>query len=45
MLGNEHKRVGLFTPDQVLELVMPAGYKRSVATWFARLRTEQQPAR
>jgi 8-oxo-dGTP pyrophosphatase MutT (NUDIX family) len=44
VVSNEHKRVGLFTPDQVPELVMPEGYKRSVATWFARLRTEQQPA-
>ena len=27
------------------ELVMPNGYKRSVATWFARLGSEQQPVR
>jgi 8-oxo-dGTP pyrophosphatase MutT (NUDIX family) len=45
VISNEHKRVGLFAPDQVPELVMPTGYKRSVATWFARLRTEQQAAR
>jgi 8-oxo-dGTP pyrophosphatase MutT (NUDIX family) len=45
VISNEHKRVGLFAPDQVPELVMPEGYKRSVATWFARLGAEQQPAR
>jgi hypothetical protein len=45
VLSNEHKRVGLSTPDQVPELVMPAVFKRSVATWFARLRTEQRLAR
>jgi hypothetical protein len=45
VISHEHKRAGLFTPGQVPELVMPEGYKRSVATWFARLGTEQQPAR
>ena len=45
VISNEHKRAGLFTPDQVPELVMPEGYKRSVAAWFARLGAEQQPAR
>jgi 8-oxo-dGTP pyrophosphatase MutT (NUDIX family) len=38
VISNEHKRVGLFTPDQVPELVMPQGYKRSIATWFALAR-------
>jgi hypothetical protein len=27
----------LFAPGEVQELVMPDGYKRSVAAWFARL--------
>jgi 8-oxo-dGTP pyrophosphatase MutT (NUDIX family) len=45
VVSNEHKRAGLFTPEQVPALVMPEGYKRSVAAWFARLGTEQQPAR
>jgi 8-oxo-dGTP pyrophosphatase MutT (NUDIX family) len=45
VISNEHKRAGLFTPDQVPELVMPEGYKRSVAAWFARLSAEQQLAR
>jgi ADP-ribose pyrophosphatase YjhB (NUDIX family) len=37
MVSIEHKRAGLFTRDEVPGLVMPEGYKRSVATWFARL--------
>jgi hypothetical protein len=45
VISNEHKKVGLFTPGQVPELVMPDGYKRSVAAWFARLGNGQQPAR
>lgn len=45
VLSNEHKRVGLFVPAQVPDLVMPDGYKRSVAAWFARLDNERQPAR
>jgi 8-oxo-dGTP pyrophosphatase MutT (NUDIX family) len=43
VVSNEHKRAGLFAWDQVPELVMPDGYKRSVATWFARLGNEQHP--
>jgi 8-oxo-dGTP pyrophosphatase MutT (NUDIX family) len=45
VISNEHKRAGLFTPDQVPGLVMPEGYKRSVAAWFARLGAVRQPAR
>jgi 8-oxo-dGTP pyrophosphatase MutT (NUDIX family) len=45
VISNEHKRIGRFLPGQVPDLVMPEGYKRSVATWFARLAAEQQPAR
>jgi mutator protein MutT len=37
VISNEHKRAGLFTSSQASELVMPDGYKRSVAEWFARL--------
>lgn len=36
VLSNEHKRIGLFAPSEVPDLVMPDGYKRSVSTWFAR---------
>jgi len=42
VVSNEHKRVGLFTPEKVPGLVMPDGYKRSVAAWFARLAHQQQ---
>jgi 8-oxo-dGTP pyrophosphatase MutT (NUDIX family) len=37
VVSNEHKRAGLFAPGELQELVMPDGYKRSVAAWFARL--------
>jgi hypothetical protein len=42
VVSNEHKRAGLFAAGQVPDLVMPDGYKRSIATWVARLRGEQQ---
>jgi 8-oxo-dGTP pyrophosphatase MutT (NUDIX family) len=37
VVSNEHKQAGLFTAAQVPGLVMPDGYKRSIAAWFARL--------
>jgi hypothetical protein len=36
-VSSEHKRAGLFTLAEVPRLAMPAGYKRSIATWFGRL--------
>ena len=45
VLSNEHKRAGLFALGQVPELIMPAGYKRSVAAWFAYLDDGRQPVR
>jgi 8-oxo-dGTP pyrophosphatase MutT (NUDIX family) len=45
VISNEHKRAGLFAPGQVPELVMPDGYKRSVAAWLARLDNGQRPPR
>jgi ADP-ribose pyrophosphatase YjhB (NUDIX family) len=33
----EHQRAGLFTQAEVPGLNLPAGYRRSVADWFARL--------
>jgi hypothetical protein len=33
----ENERAGLFSHSQVPGLNMPAGYKRSIATWFARV--------
>jgi 8-oxo-dGTP pyrophosphatase MutT (NUDIX family) len=35
-VSSEHKRAGLFTLAEVAGLAMPAGYKRSIADWFAR---------
>lgn len=40
VLSPEHKQVGLFTEAEVADLVMPDGYKTSIATWFARLRSD-----
>jgi hypothetical protein len=37
VVSHEHKQAGLFAPGAVLGLVMPEGYKRSIADWFARL--------
>ena len=36
-VSREHKRAGLFTLAEFPRLAMPAGYKRSIADWFARL--------
>lgn len=38
VLSHEHKEVGLFTEAEVPALNMPAGYKHSIAAWFAQLR-------
>jgi 8-oxo-dGTP pyrophosphatase MutT (NUDIX family) len=35
VLSHEHKEIGLFGEDEVSALVMPDGYKRSIATWYA----------
>lgn len=37
VISHEHKEVGRFTRDEVDGLTMPAGYKRSIAAWYARL--------
>jgi 8-oxo-dGTP pyrophosphatase MutT (NUDIX family) len=39
VLSHEHRQLGAFTEDDVAQLMMPQGYKRSVATWFAALRS------
>jgi 8-oxo-dGTP pyrophosphatase MutT (NUDIX family) len=36
-LSNEHKELGFFTQAEVTGLNMPAGYKQSIRSWFARL--------
>ncbi|SEF38382.1 ADP-ribose pyrophosphatase YjhB, NUDIX family [Amycolatopsis pretoriensis] len=41
VLSHEHSRIGEFSEDEVLGLRMPEGYKRSIATWFDRLRARQ----
>jgi hypothetical protein len=41
--GRMHKRAGLFGPGEVPGLVMPEGYKRSVAAWLARLNGHAVP--
>jgi 8-oxo-dGTP pyrophosphatase MutT (NUDIX family) len=38
VLSHEHKEVGLFEEHEVSGLTMPDGYRRSIATWYARLR-------
>jgi 8-oxo-dGTP pyrophosphatase MutT (NUDIX family) len=42
VLSHEHKEVGLFTKTEVPDLTMPAGYKRSIAAWFALLRDDDR---
>jgi 8-oxo-dGTP pyrophosphatase MutT (NUDIX family) len=37
VVSHEHKRAGLFAPEAIPALAMPAGYKRSIATWLAHL--------
>ncbi|MQA07697.1 MAG: NUDIX domain-containing protein [Pseudonocardiaceae bacterium] len=39
ILSQEHNDIGLFTEDEVPVLTMPEGYKRSIATWYERLRS------
>lgn len=38
VLSHEHKQLGQFHEHEVPALPMPAGYKRSIATWFTHLR-------
>jgi 8-oxo-dGTP pyrophosphatase MutT (NUDIX family) len=38
VVSHEHTEVGLFAEDDVPGLVMPAGYKRSIAAWYRTLR-------
>lgn len=41
VVSHEHSRIGEFAEDEVPGLRMPEGYKRSIATWFDRLRVRQ----
>jgi 8-oxo-dGTP pyrophosphatase MutT (NUDIX family) len=38
VLSSEHKQVGEFTEAEVPDLLMPPGYRDSIATWYAALR-------
>jgi hypothetical protein len=42
VVSHEHKRAGLFRAGEVPGLVMPDGYKRSVAAWFRWLSDERR---
>lgn len=37
VLSHEHKEIGFFTQAEVGSLTMPAGYRRSIQSWFTRL--------
>lgn len=39
VVSHEHKQAGLFDRDEIDGLPMPAGYKRSIASWFSCLST------
>ncbi len=39
VVSGEHKEIGLFGEGEVAGLVMPQGYKESVARWYAHLRS------
>ncbi|TQF01550.1 NUDIX hydrolase [Kitasatospora acidiphila] len=34
VVSSEHKEIGLFVEDQIADLVMPQGYKDSIARWY-----------
>ena len=38
VLSFEHQQIGEFAESEVLGLVMPVGYKTSIASWYAALR-------
>jgi 8-oxo-dGTP pyrophosphatase MutT (NUDIX family) len=38
VLSHEHEEIALFDESETAALPMPAGYRRSIAAWFARLR-------
>src|SRR5690349_14716878 len=40
VVSDEHEAAGLFDPGAVQGLVMPEGYKRSIAAWFDHLSGE-----
>lgn len=41
LLSHEHNRIAEFHQDEIADLPMPTGYKRSISTWFHRLHAHQ----
>ena len=41
-LSEEHSASRLFDECEIANLNMPSGYKRSIAEWFRRLRSQQE---
>ncbi len=41
VLSHEHDRIAEFTEEEIPDLVMPDGYRRSITDWFARRRVLQ----
>ena len=41
VLSHEHKQIGLFTETEVAELVMPQGYRSSIAAWYSMTSASQ----
>ena len=39
VLSGEHRKPELFGLDETAQLRMPAGFRRSIASWFLRLGT------
>lgn len=37
VLSHEHQEIGFFSPAEIGGLSMPAGYRQSIQSWFARL--------
>ncbi|WP_020574340.1 NUDIX hydrolase [Actinopolymorpha alba] len=52
VLSDEHQRIGMFTEQEAMTLLMPDGYQRSITAWCALLKADRrdleqrpQPAR
>ena len=41
VVSHEHNRIAEFAEHEIADLPMPEGYKRSIGTWFERLRVLQ----
>lgn len=45
VLSAEHREIGLFRTSDIARLVIPDGYRRSIATWFGRAEPPGGPSR